>query len=146
MESLFLVLISIFSLFFIFLILKSVLKKNKFCPICLGVSISWIFLLLLYFLGLFDDKLLIAILMGSSITGIFYLVEKFGNFWEFFKLPIFITLIFSAYFVLTDFNFYFNSIIFILGVWLFFSVVYLYRKNKNVKKFVDKVVECCKKW
>lgn len=46
------------------------------CPICAGVSATWIGLIALKFAGYSIDMLLPAILMGGSIVGIAYRLEK----------------------------------------------------------------------
>mgnify|MGYP001598576098 CR=1 FL=1 len=73
------VLILIFVLFIILALLREPLSKIikvKICAICGAVSITWIALIVLYFLGYFLDKLLIGILMGESVTGLMYLFER----------------------------------------------------------------------
>lgn len=57
------------------------------CSICVSVSFSWIFLLILWIFGYEVSPLSIGILMGMSITGLMYKMEAFykkkdvRNFW-----------------------------------------------------------------
>jgi hypothetical protein len=140
MESITLTLIGITSLFLVLLILKS-LFKGKFCAICVAISLTWISLLILYFLNIFSDKLIIAILMGMTALGIYYTVEKkVKSELTVFRLPFLLTLIFIIYSVLE--SFILNSIIVIAVIWIIFFLIYLSKNNKLVKK----LVECCKKW
>jgi len=72
-----LILAGITALFFILLFIKSFTKK-KFCVICVSVSLTWITLLILYFLNIFTDKLIIGILiyfiLGGFVISTLYLI------------------------------------------------------------------------
>lgn len=73
------ILLGILALFIFYALIRAPLSKiikTKICAICGAVSTTWIFLLILTYLGYFDNKLLIAILMGESITGIMYFYER----------------------------------------------------------------------
>lgn len=50
--------------------------KMKICPICVGVSGTWLWLIAAKFLGYEIDIIVPAILMGGSVVGIAYQVEK----------------------------------------------------------------------
>ena len=52
----------------------------QICPICAGVSLTWIGLLVAHFLGYQIDLIVPALLMGGSVVGIAYQLEK--------KLPV----------------------------------------------------------
>jgi hypothetical protein len=139
MEPLFLSLAGITILFFLFLILRNFSKK--ICAICLSVSLTWIVLLSLYFLGIFTDKIIIAILMGMSALGLFYMFyEKLSVF----KLPFILTLIFVIYSILESFKV--DSLYLLIILWIFFFIVYIFRKNPSLKYGINKLIECCKKW
>ncbi|MCR4284820.1 MAG: hypothetical protein NUV97_02115 [archaeon] len=145
MESLFLILLGITGLFFIFLIIKSIFKKREFCVICASVSTTWIFLIILYFLGNFSDKVLIALLIGQSIAGIFYLLEsKTSDNLKIFRLPFILTLLALVYFVLQKFDI--GSMVFILVLWGIFIVIYLFREHEGFNTLVNKLIACCKGW
>ena len=75
MESITQILFGISISFFLLLGIKSLFKKKleKLCVICASVSLTWIFLLILYFLGKFEDLVVIALLMGGSVVGLYYL-------------------------------------------------------------------------
>lgn len=75
----FYVIISIFVLFFIFALIKDSiykLTKMRICAICAAVSLTWIFLIILRLVGYEIDKLIIGILMGQSVVGIMYYIDK----------------------------------------------------------------------
>ena len=132
-------------LFFVILSLKNILNLKKACAICLSVTLTWIVLLTLYFLEVFNDKIIIAILMGHTSLGIYYVLEKrVKKRLLLFRLPLLLTFIFIIYSILESFSF--NSLIFLMVLWLIFSLIYLFRSNSGFSKFANKLIECCKKW
>ena len=46
------------------------------CPICAGVSGTWLWMLVGKFLGYEIDMIILAMLMGGSVVGIAYQIEK----------------------------------------------------------------------
>ncbi len=141
MEILTLVLLGVILLFFIFLAMKNLIGSERICAICFSVLFTWIFLLLGYFWGLFFNKIIIAILMGMSVLGIYYVAEKkVKKRFLVFRLPFLLTLIFVVYFVLEEFIL--ESFILLGVLWVFFILIYSFKFNG----FAKKLVECCKKW
>ena len=135
------ILIVITVLFFLLLAIKNLFNVKKLCAICLSVTIGWIALLVLYFFQIFSDKIIIAILMGHTSLGIYYLLEKKVNKrFLLFRLPYLLTSISIIYFILEGFNL--NTLILLAVIWLFFAPIYLFKFNKLAKK----IIECCKKW
>jgi len=99
------ILLGILTLFIVLVILRKQVK-HKICAICGAVSLTWITLLILTYLGFAIDPLIIGILMGESVTGIMYLFErkiKSKNKSHLLGLKIFIILLGTAlvYFLLT---------------------------------------------
>jgi len=140
--------LAITTLFFIMLLVKESFdrKNKKFCAICSAVVLTWIALLILNWIGKFDNKILIALLIGESILGVYYFAEsKVKEELKIFRLPFLLTLIIFGYSLLTFENL-FKEFIFLAGLWIVFWLFYNYRANKNIKVFVNKIIECCKKW
>ena len=136
-----LILIGITGLFFLLLILKNILSIKKACAICLSVTLTWISLLVLYFLNIFADKIIIAILMGHTSLGIFYILEKkVKKGFLLFRLPYLLTSITLIYYILR--GFVISSLYLILGLWILFFIIYLFKFNKLIKK----ITACCRKW
>jgi len=52
------------------------LLRAPVCPICLGVGGTWLWMLSGRFLGYAVDATMLSILLGGSVAGIAYLVEK----------------------------------------------------------------------
>lgn len=146
MNSLQLALMLIVSLFIFFLILKQLLRgriKEEFCVLCASVSVTWVLLLVLFWLEKFEDKVLIALLMGQSALGVFYLADhKISDNYKVFRLPFLLTLIVAAYSLINSPKSLY--IIVLAPLWALFGVIYLYRSNVKVNSLVKKLIECCK--
>ncbi len=144
MELITLILMGIAGLFLILLLVKSIIKR-EFCVLCVSVALSWITLLILYYNNLFANKTIIAILMGMTALGVYYLIEKkIKRESTIFRLPFLLTLVFIIYTALESFSL--NSLIFLAVLWFVFILIYLFRHNTGFNKFTNKLIECCKKW
>lgn len=140
-----LIFLSITAFFLMFLVVKGITGR-KICAICAGVSATWIIFLILYRLGHVSDPLLIGILMGESVIGIFYLIErKTKEEIHFFRLPFLLTLTFLAYTLISRILPY-QVLGFVLGLWVLYGGIYLFRKKPSLNKMVKKIIECCKNW
>lgn len=149
------VLIGITVLFFLLLIFKSIfLKEKKFCAICASMSLTWIILLALSIFGQFSNPVLVALLIGQTVVGIFYVVEqKVREELALFRLPFLLTLTYIAYgllafSILTSVNskILLESGIFLGLLWGIFLLFYFYRHHPVFQEKVQKIVECCKRW
>ncbi len=144
------ILIGITSIFFLFLIIKNMLSnklKENFCVICAAIGISWLVLLVLLKLTYFNDKTIIALLIGQSILGIFYLVEKKAKEqYKIFRLPFLLALTVLAYYILEPQQDIVNSIIFLSILWLIFVLVFVYRNNNKINMLTKRLIECCRNW
>src|SRR3989338_1605741 len=99
MNSLLVISISIISIFFISLLIKSFLplkNQKNFCAICIAVSLTWLIFLIASWLNIFSNRIILAILMGQSSLAIFYILDK-KQALQFFKLPLLLTLIIIPY-------------------------------------------------
>ncbi len=143
METILIALLSITIIFFISLLFKHFFPK--ICAICLAVSGTWILLLVLSGIGQVQDKIIIALLLGQTITGIFYFLEKkVADQWKIFRLPLLLTLFTGGYFVIAWTIW--PEIWFIIVLWLIFSTIYLYRANHFFRLWSQKIMECCRRW
>src|SRR3989344_8598074 len=141
MESIDWILTGIIALFFVLLIIKNIFNIKKFCSICLSITLTWLILLVLYFNGLFADKIIIAILMGHTSLGIYYILEKrVRKDLLIFRLPYLLTSISLIYFILD--GFVISTLYVLFGLWLLFILIYLFKFNELAKK----LIECCRKW
>jgi len=62
----------------------------KICALCGAVSATWIVLLVMFYTGIFNNPIILGILMGGSVVGTMYLLEqKLPERFQIFKLPFF---------------------------------------------------------
>ncbi|PIN95086.1 hypothetical protein COU53_01145 [Candidatus Pacearchaeota archaeon CG10_big_fil_rev_8_21_14_0_10_30_48] len=148
MENLIYVFFGIIILFFILLGIKQFMSKKfkeRFCVICASISLTWFILLTLFYLNIFDNILILAVLIGSSISGVYYLVEsKVSEKIKIFRLPFILTLIFIGYILIEGIEGVLSVIILLAILWISFLIIYNYSSSNN--SLVKKLIECCKKW
>lgn len=139
------VFILIVVIFYVTLILKSLFKVS-ICSICLAVSSSWLLLLAARGLGWFENSALLAMLLGMSVVGGFYLWERRASKnMLIYRLPVLLTLAFLAWSAVTlEINMVLALVV--VAIWLLHSLIYLYRNNPNIKPKVDKIIACCSSW
>ncbi len=121
----------------------------QICPICAGVAGTWLWLLAANFLGYGIDLVIPALLMGGSVVGIAYQIEKWlpPN-----RSPLLLKTLFipagfiAAYSILTEWW----SVVFVsIALLVIIAFTFLYpRKNRNgreeaVKELEDKMKNCC---
>lgn len=145
-----LIIIAITGFFILLLAGKSFARRvvrKRVCVLCASVSLTWIALLFLHYLGFFPNSVLLAVLMGESVTGIYYVLErKVPEAYRLFRLPFLLTATIAVYFLL-DFSFIDALTIFVIAiVWLLFGAVYLFRAAPRVRSIGEKIIACCKNW
>jgi len=147
-DQLLIIWISITALFFIMLIIKTI-TKWRFCALCASISVTWLTLLGLYWAKAFNDPLLIALLIGNSVVGIYYLVEKkITEKYHVFRLPFFLTLLLIGYALITQIQLarLLPSALLTAFLWAFFILLYIYRNNSKFKTTISAIINCCKNW
>lgn len=138
-----LILFALIGLFSLLLLLKH-FSRIKFCVLCVSVSLTWLTLLLLYKLDVFENGILLALLMGQSITGLYYLFEKKAQEkWHLFKFPLNLSLLMIFYLAITG-QFLIESFSIIVALWILFILLFVYRENDRVQKVAAKIVACCR--
>lgn len=147
MNEILIVFLSIFSLFILLLVVRTIFKL-QFCVLCGSVFITWASLLILYWLGWFENQLLIAIPMGGSVVGIYYLTErKTREILHIFRLPFFMTLLLLAYLLIgTEPASMFYGGLLVASLWILCGLIYIYRQNPKLKGIVETILKCCKNW
>ena len=120
------------------------------CPICAGVSGTWLWMLVAYFLGFQINLLVPAILMGGSIVGIAYQVDKrlsAGSSQLLFKSLFIPAGFFSVWALLTFAWAWFAAGIAIsvavLAVFLLLLKIPLKQEQQKVKELEEKMKDCC---
>lgn len=132
---------------FIALMLFQAISKWKFCALCASVSLTWLTLLAAYKLEKFNNPVILALLMGQSVVGVFYLVEKkVEEKYRLFRMPFVLTLTAVFYLALDATRPAFTALLVPAGLWLVMLVIYISREQPRLKTAVEKIINCCKNW
>lgn len=150
MEELLFVLMMIVILFILLLFIQKFLNR-KLCALCGAVMMSWIVLFILYKAGIFSNLLLMALLIGESTVGFYYLVEqKVPRQLTLFRLPFLLTLIIMGVLILElgsgNIPSSVSSIWFVTAIWFLFIFIYLFRHHQKLRHITKKMINCCKRW
>lgn len=130
-------------------LINQALAPRRVCPICAGVSATWIWIVTGIYLGWLSAVswiLLAAIAMGGSVVGIAYQVEKRVSrklLWKVLFIPLGFALVYSL--LEGMWNVFFLS----LGLIAFLLISFLglpkasERDNDKVKKLEKELEDCC---
>lgn len=141
-----LVLALITGLFFVLLGVKIVLHR-EFCVICASVTVTWLVLLVLFFVGRVNEPLFPAVLMGQSAVGLWYLWQRrVAERFHLFRLPVLLTLTLAVYLIFIPQAWTITVLGFLVVVWLVFFGAYMLRHNTAVSRAVKHIIACCKDW
>ena len=133
------------SLFVFFILFNTIFSKFKVCAICAAVSATWLSLLGLYLLGKFEDKIIIAILAGQSVVGIYYFLEKkVSEKLLVFRLPFLLTLTAVIYLIFSGIKYVIGLTLLLIFIWIVMAFLFIYSSNPKLNALVNKIVECCK--
>ncbi len=138
-----LILITITVLFITILGVKKILSL-KICAICGSIVITWVGLLFLYRTGYFRDAVLLSLLMGQSITGLYYAVDKrVPPALRIFTLPFFLTLTVLFYIAIVGTSSILLPFLVLLVLWMGAYGIFAYRNDPGKKSISDAVMNCC---
>lgn len=131
------------ALFALLMVIKTVWLR-RLCVICGAVSLTWLILLGLSWLGLFHNPVLLALLMGESVTGVYYLIEKRvpANLFVF-RLPFLLTLTVLAYSLISFSSALIPVCWLLLGLWLAARVILASRLDPAKPSLANALINCC---
>lgn len=115
----------------------------KICAICGAVSLIWLGLLIGLFLGWHDNVLWIATMMGGSIVGLMYKLEKYflkkqlSNFWLI-RILIIVLGFLSVYLLLVQIWSLFGLVLALSIILIFLSLFFVRKKKAGKEKPFDK--------
>jgi len=142
--------LTIFSLlvgFFLLGILARKITGKNICALCGAVSLTWVTMLVMYWLGKDVDLLILGVLMGGSAVGfMYYLGTKVPEKCEILKFPFLLTLFWIFYRVLRGFEDVATESIILTGLWIIFGSIFLLYTNNQLRAIGKKLIECCKNW
>ena len=111
------------------------LLNRRFCVVCASVSLTWLGLLGLYYFDLFDDTILLAILMGQSITGLYYFIDKkVAKSLRIFSLPFLLSLT-AAVYMLIKTEIIIAAFVLLLAAWLVCWLIFSLRVDSVALRF-----------
>ena len=138
----FYIFLAISLIFIASLIIKNLVNK-AFCSLCVAVASVWLVLLFLYKTGRFSDGILLALLIGQSITGIFYLAyRKLPKSLRIFSLPFFLSLT-AVFYTLITADIQLAVFILLLVLWLAAWIIFIYRNDPGKKAVAKILAKCC---
>ncbi len=146
MNPLTIIVLAISGLFFMFLVLKEATRRS-WCVLCASIAATWIAALILFWKGLFQDTFLLGLMMGQSITGVYYLTDRWkgGTGAGVFRLPFMLTLIVLFAGLVKGKEVVGGALV--AGVaWTVMLLIFVLRKNGIVKHVAKKIIQCCKNW
>ncbi len=118
---------------------RKIWPEFKVCPVCAGVSGTWIWILIGIWIGLLDVGswgLVVAMLAGGSVVGIAYQLEKRigperGMAWKMFFIPTGFVAVYGA--ISTGW-----LLLFISAAVISFLLLIFLKKPNNIKKANEK--------
>lgn len=120
------------------------LSKKRFCVLCVSISLTWVALLGLYKLDRFQNPVLLSLLIGQSITGLYYLaIKKLDRSLRIFSLPFVLTLTALSYFIVTSFTNVLPVFGLLLGLWLAAYIAFVYKLDNPSKSAAAKIIDDC---
>jgi len=120
---------------------------GRFCVLCASIAGTWLVLLALHHAGRFDDPVLLALLMGQSVTGIYHLLEtRVRESWLVFRLPFVLTLTLLFYFLVTLDSGLLPVVIGLAALWLAALAIHASRRAGGAGALARQLIECCKNW
>lgn len=141
------VFISIIVIYTLAIIYNLLFVRPKICPICAGVSGTWLWMLITYFIRPdLIQPLWLGILMGGSIIGIMYQIDKRlagAMAWIIVK-PLWVATGFGVVVALLLYEWSWLSLgLVILAVLGIMIVMTLLSPQNNSSKILEKLKNCC---
>lgn len=137
------VVLLIISGLFILGILARQITKIHFCTLCLSIILTWLGLLASYLYGSFDDVVLVSLLVGQSITGLYFFIrDRVPRSLKIFTLPFFLSLTAAGYMMIKT-DLIMSAFAVLLGLWATAWLIFSYRSDPGKKPVATALMECC---
>lgn len=131
------------SLLFLIGILVKYFAKLRFCILCISIALTWIVLLVLFKSGRFHDQVLLSLLMGQTIGGIFYLVQgRVPKALRVFTLPFFLSLT-AIFYILITADIILPVFILLTVLWVLAWLIFTSRNDPGRRPITKAIMECC---
>lgn len=133
----------VISVLFILALVARQNLKAKFCAICASVVLTWIGLLLLYKTNHYHDNLLLSLLMGQSVTGLYYFArQRLPKSLRIFTLPYYLTATAGVYMLIKG-QVIISALGVLSGLWIITWIIFTYRNDPAKKSVAIAAMECC---
>ncbi|MBI4033434.1 hypothetical protein HY379_00360 [Candidatus Saccharibacteria bacterium] len=134
---------SIISLVFIGALIYKQKSKKTFCSICAAIAITWLLMLVLLKAGAYEDKILLGLLIGQSITGLYYFgLRRLPKSLRIFTLPFFLTLT-AVFYLLLSGKFAAAAFGLLTLLWAAAWLIFVNRNDPGKKTLAKAVANCC---
>ena len=134
----------VMSVLFVLLLLAKKVTGIRFCVLCVSVALTWVGIFILVKINHVHDLTLLALLLGESVTGIFYFTQSWvAKDLRIFSLPFFLTLTTLAYYLVNPINRILPILVLLFGLWLAAWLVFIYRNDPGKKPLAESVLDCC---
>lgn len=131
------------TLIFFLAILTHTAFRIRLCAICVSVAVSWLGLLILYKLDKFQDPVLLALLMGQTIAGLFYtLKDRVPKELRIFTLPFFLTFTTVFYALITN-RLILPALALTALLWTAGWLLFASHNDPGRKDLANAAMECC---
>ena len=131
------------SLLFLAGILLRYFSKLRFCVLCVSIALTWIVLLILFKSGRFHDQVLLSLLMGQSIVGIFYLIQgRVPKALRVFTLPFFLSLT-AVFYILITADIILPVFVLLTILWVLAWLIFASRNDPGKRPLTKAIMECC---
>lgn len=119
----------------------------KFCAVCVTIGLTWLSLLIARLLGYPINPILIGVLMGECVVGLYHLIEKRAPVaWQIFRWPYIITMTVIVYLIVGVRSGAKVAIALLVLLWAIWWAAFALRQYPSVKKITEKLIACCRDW
>lgn len=116
------------------------------CALCVAVAATWFVLWLISQNGVVVNPLLLALMIGESVVGTYYLAEKRASQdWQIFRLPFFLSLMLVGL-MLASATPTVGAALIVAGLWAIHALLFYYRKSPRLQTKVRAIIDCCSGW
>lgn len=123
------------------------LGRLRFCAVCVTVSLTWLSLLVARLLGYAVNQTLMGILMGESVIGLYYLIEKRAPVaWQIFRWPYIITMTVVVCLVAGVRSGAGLAVVLLIAMWTIWGAAFAWREYPFIKKITQQLIACCRDW
>ena len=124
------------------------LSYLKLCPICAGVSGTWIMFIALKFMGYEVNPVILALLLGGSVVGFSYKADKFVGSkkimaWKLAFIPVGFLAAYDLVYFSPRIFIWLAVLAVIVYMFIFYKAKTREKEKDNIKNLEEKMKNCC---